>query len=61
MDQQLALKILDAILLSARRKIKLTTLKNFFQGFNLDELINLAKNLKENHDFSVFIFEFVSG
>ena len=54
MDQQLALKILDAILLSARRKIKISTLKNFFQGFNLDELINLANQRYQSLGFFIY-------
>ncbi|GIW65440.1 MAG: SMC-Scp complex subunit ScpB [Candidatus Parcubacteria bacterium] len=54
MDHQLALKILDAILLSARRKIKLSTLKNFFQGFDLDELISLAKQRYQDLGFFIY-------
>jgi len=54
MDKNLALKILDAILISSRRKIKLSTLKNFFVGLNLNELIN---ELNQRYsDFGFFVY-----
>jgi segregation and condensation protein B len=55
MGKKLALKILDAILISSRRKIKLSTLKNFFAGLNLNELIN---ELNQRYiDFGFFIHQ----
>jgi len=54
MTKELALKILDAILLSSRRKVKIETLKKFFQGFNLEELIN---SISERYkDLGFFIY-----
>ena len=55
MKKDLALKILSAILLASRRKIKKTTLEKFFSGFNLEELINnLNKKLDE---VGFFVYE----
>jgi segregation and condensation protein B len=54
MDKELALKVLDAILLSSRRKIKIETLKKFFQGLNLDELINEANQRYQNLGFFIY-------
>jgi len=55
MEKNLALKILDAILVSSRRKIKPSTLKNFFAGLNLDELIN---ELNQRYsDFGFFVYQ----
>jgi segregation and condensation protein B len=55
MEKNLALKILDAILISSRRKIKLSTLKKFFAGLNLDELIN---EINQRYiDFGFFVYQ----
>jgi segregation and condensation protein B len=54
MNKELALKVLDAILLSSRRKIKIETLKKFFQGLNLDELINEANQRYQNLGFFIY-------
>lgn len=55
MNQELALKLFDAILLSSRRKIKKHILAKFFSGFDLKELIQLAQKRYENLGF--FIYE----
>jgi segregation and condensation protein B len=54
MNKELALKVLDAILLSSRRKIKIETLKKFFQGLNLEELINEANQRYQNLGFFIY-------
>jgi segregation and condensation protein B len=54
MNKELALKVLDAILLSSRRKIKIETLKKFFQGLNLEELINEANKRYQNLGFFIY-------
>jgi len=54
MNKELALKVLDAILLSSRRKIKIETLKKFFHGLNLDELINEANLRYQNLGFFIY-------
>jgi segregation and condensation protein B len=54
MNKELALKVLDAILLSSRRKIKIETLKKFFHGLNLDELINEANLRYKNLGFFIY-------
>jgi segregation and condensation protein B len=54
MNKELALKVLDAILLSSRRKIKIETLKKFFHGLNLDELINEANQRYQNLGFFIY-------
>jgi segregation and condensation protein B len=54
MNKELALKVLDAILLSSRRKIKIETLKKFFQGLNLEELINEANLRYQNLGFFIY-------
>jgi segregation and condensation protein B len=54
MSKELALKVLDAILLSSRRKIKIETLKKFFHGLNLDELINEANLRYQNLGFFIY-------
>jgi segregation and condensation protein B len=51
MNKELALKVLDAILLSSRRKIKIETLKKFFQGINFNELIKEANQRYQNLGF----------
>jgi segregation and condensation protein B len=54
MSKELALKVLDAILLSSKRKIKIETLKKFFHGLNLDELINEANLRYQNLGFFIY-------
>jgi segregation and condensation protein B len=54
MNKELALKVLDAILLSSRRKIKIETLRKFFQGLNLEELINEASLRYQNLGFFIY-------
>ena len=54
MTKELALKVLDAILLSSRRKVKIETLKKFFQGFDLEELINSLSERYQNLGFFVY-------
>jgi segregation and condensation protein B len=54
MNKELALKVLDAILLSSRRKIKIETLKKFFQGLNLEELINETSLRYQNLGFFIY-------
>jgi segregation and condensation protein B len=54
MNKELALKVLDAILLSSRRKIKIETLKKFFYGLNLDELIKEANLRYQNLGFFIY-------
>jgi segregation and condensation protein B len=54
MNKELALEVLDAILLSSRRKIKIETLKKFFHGLNLDELINEANQRYQNLGFFIY-------
>jgi segregation and condensation protein B len=54
MNKELALKVLDAILLSSRRKIKIEILKKFFQGLNIDELINEANQRYQNLGFFIY-------
>jgi segregation and condensation protein B len=54
MNKELALKVLDAILLSSKRKIKIETLKKFFHGLNLDELINEANQRYQNLGFFIY-------
>jgi segregation and condensation protein B len=54
MNKELALKVLDAILLSSKRKIKIETLKKFFQGLNLEELINEANQRYQNLGFFIY-------
>jgi segregation and condensation protein B len=54
MNKELALKVLDAILLSSRRKIKIETLKKFFQGLSLNELINEASQRYQNLGFFIY-------
>jgi chromosome segregation and condensation protein ScpB len=54
MNKELALKVLDAILLSSKRKIKIETLKKFFHGLNLDELINEANLRYQNLGFFIY-------
>ncbi len=54
MNKELALKVLDAILLSSKRKIKIETLKKFFQGINLDELISEANQRYQNLGFFIY-------
>jgi segregation and condensation protein B len=54
MNKELALKVLDAILLSSRRKIKIETLKKFFQGLNLEELISEANQRYQNLGFFIY-------
>ncbi len=55
MDKDLAVKILEAIFLASRRKIKKTILIQFFYGFDLEELIALAN--KKFQDTGFFIYE----
>lgn len=55
MGKELAVKILEAILLAGRKKIKKSTLARFFSGFDLQELIKLAK--EKCKDFGFFIYE----
>ncbi len=55
MKFELALKIFDAILLSARRKIKKSTLAQFFGGFNLDEIIEKTNDRYKSLGF--FLYE----
>ncbi len=55
MNLELALKIFDAVLLSARKKIKKSILAQFFSGFDLKELIDKAKERYQNLGF--FIYE----
>ena len=54
MNKELALKVLDAILLSSRRKIKIEILKKFFQGLNIDELVNEANQRYQNLGFFIY-------
>ena len=54
MTKELALKVLDAILLSSRRKIKIEILKKFFKDLNLDELISLASQRYQNLGFFIY-------
>jgi segregation and condensation protein B len=54
MNKDLAIQILFAILFSARRKIKIETLKNFFKDLNFDELIVEANQKSQN--LGVFIY-----
>jgi len=54
MNKELALKVLDAILLSSRRKIKIETLKKFFHGLNLNELIIEANQRYQNLGFFIY-------
>jgi segregation and condensation protein B len=54
MNKELALKVLDAILLSSKRKIKIETLKKFFQGLNLEELINEVNQRYQNLGFFIY-------
>jgi segregation and condensation protein B len=54
MNKELALKVLDAILLSSKRKIKIETLKKFFQGLNLEELISEANQRYQNLGFFIY-------
>ncbi len=51
MEKKLALKILDAILISSRRKVKIKTLKNFFKDLNLEELLAIAQKRYQNFGF----------
>lgn len=53
MKKNLALKILDAILISSRRKVKIKTLKNFFKDLNFEELVDIAQ--KRYQDFGFFL------
>lgn len=55
MNKNLAIQILEAILLSSRNKIKKSTLNRFFTGFDLKELINLTNKRYKN--FGFFIYE----
>jgi len=55
MNKELASKVLDAILLSSRRKIKIRTLAKFFHGINLDELI--IKASQKYQDLGFFIYQ----
>jgi segregation and condensation protein B len=55
MDNKLILRVLDAILISSRKKIKLTTIKNFFGDINLEQLI---KELNQRYsDFGFFVYK----
>lgn len=54
MDQELVLRILDGILLSGKRKIKKSTLAQFFSGFNLDDLLKKANDRYKNFGFFIY-------
>jgi len=54
MDKELALKILDAILVSARKKLKISTLEKFFAGLNLNELLKIANQRYSKFGFFIF-------
>jgi chromosome segregation and condensation protein ScpB len=55
MKKDLALKVLDAILISSHQKVKIKTLKNFFKDIDFDELIELAK--ARYQDFGFFLYQ----
>ncbi len=52
---ELAIQILEAILLASRTRIKKSTLAQFFSGFDLQELVKLANQRYKN--FGFFIYE----
>lgn len=54
MKKNNAIQVLEAILLSAHRKVKKNTLEKFFSGFSLKELINLANHRFENFGFFIY-------
>lgn len=54
MNFDLALKILDALLISSRRKLKKSTLAQFFSGFNLNELIKKTDERYQNLGFFIY-------
>lgn len=55
MNKEFAVKILEAILLAGHKKIKKSSLAQFFSGFNLEELIAFSKQRFRNLGF--FIYE----
>jgi segregation and condensation protein B len=55
MEKFLALKVLEAILLSAHRKLNKITLEKFFSGINFKELLKLAN--ERYKDFGFFIYD----
>ncbi len=54
MNRDLALKVLDAILISSRRKVKIKTLKNFFKDLDVEGLLTIAQ--KRYEDFGFFLY-----
>lgn len=58
MDKELALKVLDAILISSKRKINLSTLENFFKDFkDIDVLALLEEANKRYQNLGFFIYK----
>lgn len=54
MTNELAVQVLEAILLASSGKIKLTTLKKFFLDFDLDQLINQANYQLQKTGFLIY-------
>ena len=54
MNKELALKVLSAILLSSRKKVRIETLKKFFYGLDLDELIYSLNQKYQDLGFYIY-------
>jgi segregation and condensation protein B len=54
MTTELAVKVLEAILLAYRGKVNLNVLKKFFFGFDLDELIDKANFDLQSSGFIIY-------
>ncbi len=54
MQKELALKVLDAILISSKQKIRIKTLENFFKDLDIEDLLKEAE--KRYKDFGFFLY-----